>query len=280
MHYVLGGHGPAVVIVHGGLDSWWAWRDVIPGLAQDHTVILPALRGLAMSSKPAGGYEADNVADDVHHLVTQELGIDPFVLVGHDWGGTASYCLAAQFPASVSKLALFDTILPGLGIVEDWLVPKPDGEWLWHFALCTVPDVAEMLIHNNLRPFMQTFFSRTAIPDAIGEESIAHYVSLYSEAGALAAYLKYYQQYWITAEQCKAHMSTRLPMPVLAYGGDAACGELTLNSMRRVANDVRGGVIPHCGHWIAEENPKFVAAALQEFLGQPGREKSPISTGS
>jgi pimeloyl-ACP methyl ester carboxylesterase len=280
MHYVIGGDGPAIVIVHGGCDSWWAWRDVIPTLAMDHTVILPALRGFAKSSKPAGGYDMDNLGDDIHSLLTEHLGIERFALVGHDWGANACYTLAAQYPQAVSKLAIFETVLPGSPLVEEWLHPQPEGKWLWQFALCTVPDAAEMLIRNNLREYLQIFYSAAAVPDAVTEESVDHYVSLYSEAGALTAYMKYYQNYWIHADQIREHMTTKLTMPVLAYGGDAACAERTLECMQAAAEDVRGGVIPNCGHWIAEERPEFVLSALQEFLGEPDREMSSSPAGA
>jgi pimeloyl-ACP methyl ester carboxylesterase len=267
MHYVVGGDGPPVVIVHGGWDSWWAWREVIPALAKRHTVILPALRGLAKSSKPAGGYDANNLGDDVHTLLTQELKIERFELVGHDWGAVASYALAAQFRESVQRLAIFEMLMPGAGFMEKLMVPQPNGQYLWHMGFHSVPDVAEMLIRNNLREYMQRFFTHyAAVPDAVDQESLDHYVGLYSEAGALRAFLTYYQNFWIHAEQIKTHMERKLTLPVLVYGGSASQGELTRQCMEVLAENVSGGVIPNCGHWVAEENPAFVLDALQQFL--------------
>jgi pimeloyl-ACP methyl ester carboxylesterase len=268
MHYVIGGEGPPIVIVHGGWDSWWAWREVAPTLAESHTVVLPALRGLAKSSKPASGYDADNLGDDVYQLASKELGFDRFDLVGHDWGAVASYALAAQYREAVTKLAIFEMLIPGVGLMEKIMEPKAGGQFLWHMGFHSVPDVPEMLIRNNLREYMQRFFTHYAgVPDAIDKDSLDHYVGLYSEAGALRAFLTYYQNFWVHAEQNKAHMETKLPMPVLVYGGDASQGELTKQCMEELAEDVRGGVIPNCGHWIAEENPEFVLAALRDFLG-------------
>lgn len=267
MHYVLGGNGPAVVILHGGWDSWWAWRDIAPALAKTHTVILPALRGLAKSSKPAGGYDADTLGDDVHTLVSRELEIERFALVGHDWGAVAAYALAAQFPAAVSRLAIYEMLIPGVGLMEQAMVPQPEGRFLWHMGLHSVPDIAEMLIRNNLREYMQAFFSTySAIPDAVDARALDHYLSLYSEAGALRAFLSYYQNFWLHAEQVKAHMASPLTMPVAAYGGEASLRELPRQCMQRLAETVSGGVIPDCGHWIGEENPAFVLATLEEFL--------------
>jgi pimeloyl-ACP methyl ester carboxylesterase len=267
MHYVLGGDGPPVVIVHGGWDSWWAWRDVIAALAETHTVVLPALRGLAKSSKPPGGYDADNLADDVRTLLATELKLDRFDLVGHDWGAVASYHLAAQFPEAVSRLAIYEMLIPGVGLMEQAMTPKPHGFYLWHMGFHSVPHIPELLIRNNLRDYMRMFFTNyAAVPDAVDEESLDHYVGLYSEPGALRAFLSYYQNFWIHAEQAKAHMKTKLTMPVLVYGGDGSQGELTMQCMQLLAEDVQGGVIPNCGHWIGEENPAFVLSSLQGFL--------------
>jgi pimeloyl-ACP methyl ester carboxylesterase len=267
MHYVIAGSGPPVVIAHGGWDSWWAWRHVAPDLARDHTVILPAIRGLAKSSKPADGYDANNLGDDVYRLVTENLGFETFALVGHDWGAMASYALAAQYPEAVTRLAIFEMVIPGVGMMEQAMVPQPGGQYLWHMAWQSVPDVPEMLIRNNLREYMQMFFTNyAAVPDAVDEEALEHYLGLYSEAGALRAFLAYYQNFWVHADQVKAHMETKLTMPVLAYGGDGCLSALTKQCMEQLAEDVQGGVIPDCGHWIAEENPTFVLKSLQGFL--------------
>jgi pimeloyl-ACP methyl ester carboxylesterase len=267
MHYVLGGQGPAVAIVHGGWDSWWAWREVAPALAETHTVILPALRGLAKSSKPSGGYDADNLGDDLHSLLTEELNLQEFAVVGHDWGAVAAYTLAAQYPRAVTQLAIYDMVIPGVGMMEQAMTPQPGGQFLWHMGWQSVPDIPEMLIRNSLREYMQMFFTNYAsVPDAVDQASLDHYVSLYSEAGALRAFLMYYQNFWVHAQQVQAHMATKLEMPVLAYGGDASLGELTQQCMRQLADRVDGGVIPNCGHWIAEENPAFVLASLSKFL--------------
>lgn len=267
LHYVIGGEGPPIVILHGGWDSWWACREVIPALAADHTVILPAIRGLAKSSKPADGYDADNVADDIYRLVTENLGFSEFALVGHDWGAVVSYSLAAQHRDTVTRLAIFEMVIPGVGMMEQAIIPQPGGQYLWHMGWQSVPDIPEMLIRNNLREYMQSFFTNyAAVPDAVDAESFDHYVDLYSEAGALRAFLAYYQNFWVHGQQVEEHKKMPLPMPVLAYGGDGCLGELTKQCLEGLAENVEGGVIPDCGHWIAEENPAFVTKSLQSFL--------------
>jgi pimeloyl-ACP methyl ester carboxylesterase len=267
MHYVIGGSGDAVVILHGGWDSWWAWRTVAAALAERFTVIMPAIRGLAMTSKATTGYDANNVADDVHRLITG-LGHERFALVGHDWGAVASYALAAQFRTAVTKLAIFEMVIPGVGIMEEAMSPQPGGRYLWHMGFHSIPDIPEMLIEGHLRQYMRWFFTHYAgVPDAVSAESLDHYVELYEQPGALRAFLQYYKNFWIHGEQVREHMTRKLTIPVLAYGGEASQAALTLQCMGELAHDVRGATIPECGHWVAEEQPAFVLARLQEFLG-------------
>jgi pimeloyl-ACP methyl ester carboxylesterase len=87
---------PPVVLLHGWPQHWFMWRDVIPGLASDHRVIAPDLRGLGWSDAPASGYRKQELADDVLALLS-ELGVERFDLIGHDWGAFAGFlmCLSA-----------------------------------------------------------------------------------------------------------------------------------------------------------------------------------------
>lgn len=266
MHYVAGGAGHPVVIVHGGWDSWWAWRSVAEALAKDYLVILPAIRGLAGTSKPVDGYDANNIADDLFQLLGK-LGHERFTLVGHDWGAVAAYALAASQRAAVERLAIFDMAIPGVGILEQAMVPQPGGAYLWHMGFHSVPDIPELLIAGHLREYMQWFFTAAAAnPEAVSKQSLDHYVDLYSRPGAIRAFLEYYRQIWVHGEQIREHMKRKLTIPVLAYGGDTSVGDVTRVCMLQLAEDVAGGVIPQCGHWVAEEQPVFILARLQEFL--------------
>ncbi len=68
MHYVIGGHGDPVVLLHGWPETWYEWRHVMPPLAKNYTVIAPDLRGLGDSSKPLTGYDGKTTAEDIHRL--------------------------------------------------------------------------------------------------------------------------------------------------------------------------------------------------------------------
>ena len=86
MHYVMGGKGEAIVLLHGWPQTWYQWRDVMPTLTKNnYTVIVPDLRGLGDTSKPAVGYDGNTTASDIYQLVSG-LGFNTTYIVGHDIG--------------------------------------------------------------------------------------------------------------------------------------------------------------------------------------------------
>ena len=112
LHYVIGGHGDPVVLLHGWPETWYAWHKIMPALAKNYTVIAPDLRGLGDSSKPTTGYDGKTVAEDIHQLVTK-LGYKTIFLVGHDIGTQVAYSYAAAHPTEVKKLAVMEFTIPG-----------------------------------------------------------------------------------------------------------------------------------------------------------------------
>jgi pimeloyl-ACP methyl ester carboxylesterase len=107
MHYVIGGQGDPVVLLHGWPQTWYEWRHIMPALARNYTVIVPDLRGLGDSSKPLTGYDGNTTAEDIHQLVAQ-LGFKDIFLVGHDLGAFVSYSYAAAHPNEVLRLVILD----------------------------------------------------------------------------------------------------------------------------------------------------------------------------
>ena len=114
MHYVIGGHGDPLVLLHGWPQTWYEWRHIMPSLAKNYTVIAPDLRGLGDSSKPVTGYDGRTTAEDIYQLVSQ-LGFNKIFLVGHDFGVQVAYSYAVAHPNDVSHLVILDVPIPGIG---------------------------------------------------------------------------------------------------------------------------------------------------------------------
>lgn len=268
LHYVIAGAGDPVVLLHGWPQGWASWRSVIERLAPHYTVIAPDLRGMGMSGKAPSGYDTDNVADDIHELV-RALGHEQVLLAGHDWGGAAAYSYAAQFRDEVRRLAIFEMVLPGFGMMEGAMVPQPGGNFLWHMGFQSVPDIPQALIAGREELYLRWFFQHFAYdPSAIHDELAVEYARTLTHIGALRAGLGYYASYFASADQNRVHAQRPLDIPVAAWGGEACLGDLTRQCLELAASDVRGGVIERCGHWVGEERPDFVADELLAFFGE------------
>jgi pimeloyl-ACP methyl ester carboxylesterase len=260
MHYVIGGQGDPVVLLHGWPQTWYEWHKVMPALAKNYTVIVPDLRGLGDSSKPASGYDSNTTAEDIHQLVTQ-LGFNDIFLVGHDLSAFVSYSYAAAHPNEVSRLVILDVPIAGTG-------PALNLTRLWHIPFHMVRDIPETLVEGKEREYLTWFYRNGAYnPAAITEEDIDEYVSHYSAPGGMRAGFEYYRAIPLGVEQIKEYSKVKLPMPVLALGGEYSFGTAALDSMKSLATDVRGGIVPLSGHWIAEERPDFLTEQLFKFFG-------------
>jgi len=113
-HVRVGGSGPAVLLLHGFGDTGDMWEPLAEILVKDHTVIIPDLRGMGLSSHPESGYEKVAQARDIAAILDQ-LRVRKVDLVTHDIGNMVGYALAAQYPDRVSKWVAMDAPLPGLG---------------------------------------------------------------------------------------------------------------------------------------------------------------------
>lgn len=264
LHYVIGGKGDPVgtpvVLLHGWTQTSHAWHKVMPLLAESHTVIAPDMRGFGDSEKPQGGYDGRTVAEDIHQLV-QGLGFERFYLVGHDVGAWVAYPLAASYPESVRALTLVDSPAPGVGGFDDLSLA-------WHMPFHTARDVTEMLVSGKEREYLSYFYRNYSYdPSAISEEDVDEYVRCYSAPGGLRGGFEYYRAFFEDVAQNKELAKKKLPMPVLALGGDLSAGGFVAASLEGAAEDVRGGAIEHCGHFVPDERPQYLAEQLLDFFG-------------
>ena len=259
MHYVIGGQGDPVVLLHGWPQTWYEWRHIMPELAKNYTVVAPDLRGLGDSSKPFSGYDGNTTAEDIYQLLSQ-LGLDQKIfLVGHDIGVHTAYSYAATHPNNVSKLVILDVPVPGF-------YPQGFEDCCWWFSFHQTPDIPEALTAGKEREYLSWFYTTFAYnPEAITEADIDEYVSHYSKPGGMRAGFEYYRAFPIDEEQNKELADVKLPMPVLALGGEYT-GNAALTSMKSLAIDVRGSIVPFSGHWIAEERPDFLIKELVKFF--------------
>lgn len=256
MYAVTGGHGPAVVLLHGFPETWQTWRGVVASLAAEHRVVVPDLLGVGCSSF-APRYDADAMADAVHAVVRAE-GVSPVAVVGHDTGGWAAFAYARSHRGEVSHLVLSGAVLPGFGL--DRLLDTSGG--LPHLAFFGRPEAPESLISGHEREYFGRF---------IGSETMARsgivdvYAASYARPGRLTAALGQYRALHDDSAANVAGAGAPLAMPTLALSGGGR-DPLVADSLRRVADRVAETAIPGAGHYVQEEWPDEVAAALAAFL--------------
>ena len=260
IHVRTGGHGPAVVLIHGMGDTGDMWAPLAADLARDHTVVVPDLRGMGLSSHPEGGYDKRTQAADIRSVLTQ-LGLDRAAIVGHDIGTMVAYAYAARYPDKTEKLVVMDAPVPGIP-PWDQIVRNP---LLWHFDFGG-PDM-ERLVAGRERIYLDRFWNEFAgDPAKIDEATREHYAELYALPGAMHSVFAQFRSIRQDAVDNAASIATKLTMPVLAVGGEKSFGANEAVVMRNAAVDVTGLVIPNAGHWLMEEQPAATIAAVRAFL--------------
>jgi len=263
LHVRIGGQGPAVVLLHGFGDTGDMWAPLAAVLVRDHTVVIPDLRGMGLSTHPPDGYDKKTQAADVAHVLDQ-LNIERADFVTHDIGNMVGYAFAAQFPDRVSRRAALDAPLPGIGAWDE-IIRSPQ---LWHFNF-RGPDV-ERLVKGRERIYLDRFWDElSADPKAIDEETREHYAALYARPEAMHSAFEQFAAFPRDAEDNKGFAAKgKLTMPVLAIGAERSFGTAMADDLRFVATDVTGVVIPNSGHWLMEEQPAATVAAIVAFQNQ------------
>src|SRR5712672_1717889 len=259
IHVRVGGQGPAVVLLHGYGETGDMWAPLAARLARGHTVIVPDLRGMGLSSHPAGGYDKKTQAGDVA-AVLDTLKIDKVDLVTHDIGNMVGYAFAAGQPGRVTKFALLDAPLPGVGPWDEIL----KSPLLWHFRFGG-PDM-ERLVKGRERIYLDRFWNEfSADPKKFDEASREHYARLYARPGAMHSGFAQFAAFDQDAIDNKAFLGKGLlTMPVLAVGGQKSFGPMMATVMRFAATDVKEAVVPNAGHWLMEENPADTIKLLKD----------------
>jgi pimeloyl-ACP methyl ester carboxylesterase len=261
LHYLTGGQGPAVLLLHGYAETSRMWRPIIPLLAKKFRVIAPDLPGIGDSAIPADGLDMKSAATRIHALV-RSLGVEKARVVGHDIGLMVAYAYAAQFPAETERLVLMDAFLPG---VAGWEAIY-NNPGIWHFRFNG--PTPEKLVAGRERLYFEHFWNDFAADKtrSIPEADRAAYAAAYSRPGRMRAGWAYFVSFQKAARDFAQLAGTKLPMPVLAIGGEKANGQALGEQAKLVASDATVVVLKNTGHWLMEENPGETTDALMKFL--------------
>jgi pimeloyl-ACP methyl ester carboxylesterase len=279
-HYVTAGTGDPVLLLPGWPESWIAWRKVLPLLVgAGRRVIVLDPRGFGESDKPAGGYDLDTAARDLHgfleatNLATAG-GID---IVAHDVGTWIAHAHAANYPADVKRLVLTESNIPGVTSFASSGIPSEAVNLKsWQFAFNRLNDLPEMLIQGRERDYLAWIFATKSFRSyAIDAAALEEYTRQYSAPGAMRAGFAWYRANFDAdgLAQAKARAAKRLTMPVLALGGSEGVGDALRATAATIGDRVQGGAIAPrqarpgdgCGHFLPEECPDELTEAVVKF---------------
>jgi pimeloyl-ACP methyl ester carboxylesterase len=267
LHYVRGGTGPAVILLHGFPQDWYEFHQVMPRLATRFTVIAPDLRGLGGSKATPGGYDAANLAEDIRQLA-QHLNLERVYLVGHDLGGIVAYAFARLYPEETRGLMVLDVPLPG---IEPWEEVRADP-LLWHINFHQTPDLTEQLIAGRQAVYFRHFWSLgTVNGDAISDDDAAHYAGAYAARDQLRAGFEMYRALPANAK-FNATQRSAIDLPLVLAGGDHSFGPLLPDIAEALQThgwaNVTVELIENSGHYVADEQPEAVAALIERYASR------------
>lgn len=264
-HLVIGGSGPALLLVHGWMGSWYHWRKVMPLLAERHTVVAVDARGYGDSDKPYAGYDGATLVEDLRGIVAA-LGLGRVVVAGHDMGALPALLYAAGHPDEVRGLVYIDEPLPGYNLDRYTAFSRDNPFVYWWFAFNSQPHVPALMWEGKEDVLVDYFLSAMAADlTCIGAEDRAEYVRGLRKPGGLHGSFGWYRDALKTADQIVEATRSKLELPVLAINGQYGHPGVE-EQMRLVAEPVVGLTIPDCGHLPAEERPDIVAQALLDFM--------------
>ena len=262
MHYLIAGSGgSAVILLHGYAQNSHMWRPLMKELGRTHLVIAPDLRGFGDTTKAESGYEKKTMAQDIHALANA-LGIEKAGVAGHDIGLMVAYAYAAQYPATVERIALLDAFIPGVGDTTNLFLLKD----LWHFHFYGPTPL--LLVKGRERIYFEHFWNDFAADGAksVSEADRRFYARKYAQPGAMKAGMEVFRAFDQDAMDNAEFAKTRLPMPMLVLGGEKSGGDFLVSQGRMVANDVEGVIVTGSGHWLIDEAPAQVIPKLVAFF--------------
>ncbi|OGX87502.1 alpha/beta fold hydrolase [Hymenobacter coccineus] len=273
LHYVAGGSGPVLVCLPGWPQTWFSYHPIAAELAQHYRVLIVDIRGMGSSDKPAAGYDKKTMAQDIYELL-RHLGIEQASLLGHDIGGMVAASLAFNHPEAVEKLILADGAHPSQGLVQMPMLPAPGAfgakmddqqPYVWWMAFNQVKGLPEQLLAGRFHLLLDYLFAYVMLDEGkMSAFDRAVYAAVYNEPENIRAANAWYQA--LGQDMADANTYGRLAMPVLGLGSHVSYSYLQM-SLPYVAENVQVVGLLDSGHYMFEEKPAAVLAAVRGFLG-------------
>lgn len=273
LHYAECGEGDRLVLLlHGFPECWYSWRRQLPALGRRFRVVAPDMRGYNLSDKPGRveDYRIGRLVDDVTGLI-RHFGAREAAVVGHDWGAAVAWAVAQHYPDYVSKLASLQVPPPAV-----WARNLTLRQLLrsWYMLLFQLPSVPEWWVARGDFAALGKMFRATSRPGTFSDDDVEVYKAALREPGALTAAVNYYRANLRTFlgrgfrdREIRKHERVRVPT-LFVYGErDFA---IIPETVKGVADYVDAPYtelrLARSNHWVQQESPAEVNAALLSFL--------------
>lgn len=272
----VGGEGPPLLLIHGFPETGVMWHKVVPALAKSHRLIIPDLPGYGWSAAPAPGrdhapYSKRAMAAALVHVM-EDLGHAHFAVAGHDRGARVGYRLALDAPGRVDRLAVLD-IVPTVTMWHG--MDRSRALQVYHWAFLAQPHpLPEKMIGVDPGYFLDwTLASWTAEKDlsAFDPRAIAHYRAAFSSPDHIRAACEDYRAgatIDLAHDEADLAAGRQIDCEVLAVWGATGIpsrGVSPLDAWKIFAPKRRGAPV-EAGHFVCEEAPEAVSAALLDFF--------------
>jgi pimeloyl-ACP methyl ester carboxylesterase len=273
MHYVTQGEGPLIVLLHGFPEFWYSWRHQIPFLA-DHgyTVVAPDLRGYNDTEKPHTGYDVQTLTRDIVGLI-KGLGREKAIIVGHDWGGALAWVFAMRYPQMTERLIILNAPHPWAFMRE--LRTFKQLRKFWYAFFFQIPWLPEYLLsRNHAQLIAQAIYASAVQKSAFPPEVLLRYREAMSKPGAMTASINYYRASLRNTLNLRpgraptGRTASIISIPTLLIWGeqDVALDIALTRGLEQWVPSIQIHRIPDSGHWVQQEKPEEVNAAMLKFL--------------
>ena len=261
---------PAVLFLHGWPESWVAFEELLPLIADATHAIAIDLPGVGDSPTPPPSNDKRTLARYVRGVINA-LGLKKVTLVGHDVGGMIAYAYLRSYPGELAAAVLMNIAIPG---VDPWNSVKSDKR-IWHFSFHAVPELPEQMVTGREKTYFGWFYDvLSASPTSLNERTRDEFVKAYLRPEALKTGFDWYRAFPQDEKDGSAYSNELVHTPMLYVRGEKDMGakaEAYVDGMRAAGvRDVRGVSIPGAGHFAPSEAPQEVAKALKSFLALGG----------
>jgi len=290
-HYVSGGQGEMVLLLHGYPSFWYQWKDQMLDLGRDHFVVAPDLRGYNQTTIPEGvdQYKMKYLVEDIHQFAEKVGGKGKkFVLVGHDWGGLLAWVFAMYHPEMIDKLIIVNAPHPMLFEREmnENPVQRFGSNYTFAFNNYDGKKWDEMMSANNFAGLTQGILGEQIKSGRYNQGDVDQWITAWKVPGALNAGLNYYRAnhlnppfnethpassiptHWSAKEVTEGAKSTIIKLPTLVIWGlkDTALQTGNLSGLSKLVPNIRYRLYPNDTHWVSISKSKETTQDMRDFI--------------